>query len=519
MAGRYILALDEGSSSARAVLVDSFGHVVSDASEPIHAEYPRPGWVELDPFMLWNAALTSINRAMTKIDATAADIAAVGITTHRETCLIWNRKTGIPIHNAVMWMSKQTDDIIQQWSLEGMDDDIRRLTGVRNDSYFSAGKLAWILDNVPGSRRDAEAGLLAAGTVDTWLLWQLTEGRSHYTDPSSASRTAMFNIGSMKWDIDLCARYGIPTELLPEVLPSNSSFGYVAPGLLIGGGPDPIPITAVLADQQAGLYGQACFEEGAAKNTYGTAGVLTVNVGKRPRIIPGMTSSVAWQVGTTTTYEVEGVVFHSGQTLHWLRDKMGMIGSVEDSSAIAQSVSTNGGVYFVPAFAGLCDPYWDRNVRGAIVGLTLDTGAAHIVRAGIEAMAYQTRDNIVALERGGIRIQSLKVDGGAVSNDFLCQFQADVLGIAVERPHGLERTALGVAQLAGLGVGMWDSNTNLGQLSEIERVFEPLLSLDEREKLYSEWQDAVAAARSIPPARVSRSRPIAIPAAGLVAYR
>ena len=504
MAGKYVLALDEGSSSARAVLVDTNGQIVSESSAEITASYPRPSWVELDPTMLWDAARTSMDRAMAKAGATSADIAAVGITTHRESCLIWNRETGLPIYNAIMWMSKQTDDIVSQWSLDGMDDDIRRLTGVRNDSYFSAGKLAWILDQVPGARMDAEAGKLAAGTVDTWLLWNLTGGQSHATDPSSASRTAMYNIRELRWDEDLCARYGIPMKLLPEVLPSNSLFGHVESSLLSGTGSSAIPITAILADQQAGLFGQACFELGSAKNTYGTAGVLTVNVGEQPRIIPGMSSSIAWQVTDKAVYEVEGVVFHCGQTLQWLRDKLHIIDSVAHSANAAAALSDNGGVYFVPAFAGLCDPYWDRDVRAAIIGLTLDTGAEHIVRAGLEAMAYQTRDNVLALERGGLPIPSLRVDGGAISNDFLCQFQADLLGIPVERPRELERTALGVAQLAGIGVGMWSGQSDLSDAWRAERIFEPKISLDHREELYSGWQDAVAAARSIAPARISR---------------
>lgn len=504
MAGKYVLALDEGSTSARAVLVDTNRRVVSEYSVPITASYPRPSWVELDPTMLWDAARTSMRRAMAKADATSADIAAVGITTHRESCLIWNRETGVPIYNAIMWMSKQTDDIVSQWSLDGMDDDVRRLTGVRNDSYFSAGKLAWILNQVPGARMDAEAGKLAAGTIDTWLLWNLTGGKSHSTDPSSASRTAMYNIRELRWDEGLCARYGIPMKVLPEVLPSDSRFGYVESSLLVGAGSRPIPITAILADQQAGLFGQACFEVGSAKNTYGTAGVLTVNVGKHPRIIPGMSSSVAWQVADKAAYEVEGVVFHCGQTLQWLRDKMHIIDSVAHSASTAAALSDNGGVYFVPAFAGLCDPYWDRGVRAAIVGLTLDTGAEHIVRAGLEAMAYQTRDNVLALERGGITIPSLRVDGGAISNDFLCQFQADLLGIPVERPRELECTALGVAQLAGIGVGLWSGQSDLSSAWSAEKTFEPKISLDHREELYSGWQDAVAAARSIAPARPSR---------------
>lgn len=507
MAGRYVLALDEGSSSARAVLIDERGQTVSEAATPIQALFPQPTWVELDPATLWEAAESSIRQAMEKVGATALDIVAVGVTTHRETCLIWDRATGRPVYNALMWMSKQTDDIVARWSAEGMDDEIRRRTGLRNDSYFSAAKLAWILEHVPGVRDAAIEGKLAAGTVDTWLLWNLTAGKSHRTDPSAASRTAMFNIHEGVWDLELCAMYGIPPQLLPEVVASNSCFGFVDSTLLAGGREATIPVMAMLGDQQAGLYGQACLGPGAAKNTYGTAGVLTVNVGSEPVIIDGMTSSVAWKIDSDTTFEVEGVVFHSGQTLHWLRDNMRLIDSVDSSGAIAQTVPDNGGVYFVPAFAGLCDPYWDRQVRGAIVGLTLETGAAHVVRAGLEAMAYQTRDNVDALTRGGISVPSLKVDGGATRNDFLCQFQADILGIPVERPHGLERTALGVARLAGTGVGLWNGSTDLAGSWQLERVFEPMMSGDQREELYDGWKQAVAGARTIPPRRSSTSHP------------
>ena len=506
MAGRYVLALDEGSSSARAVLVDGDGTIISEASAPIEALHPQPSWVELDPATLCGAAKSSIQQALAKVDATAVDILAIGLTTHRESCLIWDRATGQPVYNALMWMSKQTDDIIARWTADGMDEEIRRRTGLRNDSYFSAGKLVWILENVPGVREAARTGSLAAGTVDTWLLWNLTGGKSHLTDPSAASRTAMFNIHEGTWDRELCARYGIPMELLPEIVPSNAHFGTLDPSILPRGSEATIPIMAMLGDQQAGLFGQACLGQGAAKNTYGTAGVLTVNVGSAPAIIDGMTSSVAWKIDGGTSYEAEGVVFHCGQTLHWLRDNMGMIDSIHESGAIAQTLQDNGGVYFVPAFAGLCDPYWDREVRGAIVGLTLDTGAAHVVRAGLEAMAYQTRDNVDALIRGGIDVPRLKVDGGAIGNDFLCQFQADLLGIPVERPHGLERTALGVARMAGIGIGLWNATTDMESSWKLERLFEPQISADHREYLYEGWTQAVAGARSI------RSRPLLVPA-------
>lgn len=497
---RYVLALDEGSSSARAVLVDLDGQTVAESSLPITPIFPRPEWVELDPAQLWGALEASIATTMEKAGATAADVAAVGLTTHRESCVIWNRATGRPVHNAIMWMSKQTDDIVRRWSAEGLDPEFRRRTGVRNDSYFSAGKIAWLLENVPGVREDAERGLLAVGTVDTWLLYNLTGGASHATDPSSASRTALLDIETATWDEELCGMLGIPVSLLPEVRPSNAWFGDLAPGILPGSSSRAVPVHAILGDQQAGLFGQACLEAGMAKNTFGTAGVLTVNVGDRPRIIDGMSSSVAWGVDDRITYEAEGVVFHSGQTIQWLRDQLGLFSYASQSESLAASVPDNGGVYMVPAFAGLCDPHWDRNARASIVGLTLESTAAHVVRAAIEAMAYQTRDNVDALVRGGVSIPSLRVDGGAVVNDVLCQFQADILGIPVERPHGLERTALGVAHLAGAGAGLWSVESIADRWSS-ERVFEPVMSADEREWLYEGWQNAVASTRALPSRR------------------
>jgi glycerol kinase len=499
MAGKWVLALDEGSSSARAVLFDTRGIAVADASEPITPLFPKPSWVELDPAQLWSALHNSILNAMAQVGAEAKDIAAVGITTHRETTVMWNRSTGQPIHNAVMWMSKQTDPIISRWSQQGLDPVFREKTGVRNDSYFSAGKIVWLLDNVPAAREAANKGDLAIGTPDTWLLWNLTGGASHKTDKSAASRTALLNVKTGDWDRDLIDTLGIPPSLLPELIDSNGEFGVVAEGVLPGRSGDPVPIRAVLGDQQAGLFGQACVHRGMAKNTFGTAGVLTVNVGPQPLLIDGMSTSVAWQFDGSLTCEAEGVVFHSGQTMQWLRDRLGLFSDTADTGAIAASVPGNGGVYMVPAFAGLCDPYWDRNVRAAIVGLQLDTDKAHIVRAGLESMAYQTWANVDALTRGGLTMRSLRVDGGAVANDWLCQFQADILGIPVERPVGIERTAHGVAHIAGSGVGLW-SLDDIAATWQVDRVFEPSLSHDQAEALRDGWRHAVEAARSLPPA-------------------
>jgi len=499
MSARYILSLDEGSSSARAVIFDDAGNLVSEASRTIDAHFPNPGWVELNPADLWNAPRDCIAEAMAQASLTANDIAAVGVTTHRETIVMWDRATGEPVHNAIMWMSKQTDDIIREWSARGLDDEFRSRTGVRNDSYFSAGKIAWLLRNVPGVRARAERGELAIGTPDVWLLWNLTGGTAHRIEPSAASRTALLNVHRAEWDVELCAMLDIPLSLLPELVSSDSHFGDLAPGVLPGSSAVPVPVTAILGDQMAGLYGQACLETGSTKNTFGTAGVLTANVGNTPAIMDGMSSSVAWKIGSDVTYEAEGVVFHSGQTIQWMRDKLHLFSSADEVEPLASRVADNGGVYVVPAFAGLCDPYWDRDVRAAILGLTLSTGVEHIARASIESLAYQTRDNVERLVAGGIAIPQLRVDGGATRNNLLCQFQADILGIPVARPVGLERTVLGIAHLAGVRAGFWGVRDIANRWS-LERLFEPQMSSDQRETLYVGWQNAVAAARSLPPA-------------------
>ena len=497
MSGNYILSLDEGSSSARAVIIDAEGRTVGEASRPIDAMYPNPGWVELSPADLWDAPKACIEQAMKTAKITAKDIAAVGVTTHRETIVMWDRKTGKPVYNAIMWMSKQTDEIVAEWSARGLDDEFRRRTGVRNDSYFSAAKIAWLLRHVPRARERAERGELAIGTPDVWLLWNLTGGTAHRVEASAASRTALLDINSARWDEELCQILGIPLSLLPEIVPSVGVFGELTEGVLPGKLAHSVPVTAMLGDQQAGLFGQACLEVGSAKNTFGTAGVLTVNVGTAPKVMDGMSSSVAWQLGDQVTYEAEGVVFHSGQTIQWLRDKLKLFSSTHEVESLAESVPNSAGVYLVPAFAGLCDPYWDGNVKAAIMGLTLESTSAHVARAGLESMAFQTRDNVDKLRAGGIAVPELRVDGGATKNNLLCQFQADILGVPVVRPVNPERTVLGIAHLAGSAVGMW-SVESISQRWILDRTFEPRMSADERESIYAGWQDAVAAARSMP---------------------
>lgn len=512
MTASLVMALDLGSTSARTVLVDAGGRFVAEARNPVVPIFPRPGWVELDPVALWQAQLDSMRRALAQAGASAVDVAAIGITSHRESAFAWDRRTGVPVHNAIMWMSKQTDPIVARWSATGLDAEVRARTGLNNDSYFTAPKLAWFTESVPGFADRARRGELAAGTVDTWLLWNLTGGRSHLTDHTQASRTALLNLADLDWDATLLTACGIAPELLPVVTASDARFGEVDPRLLEGDAGPAIPVTAILADQQAGLFGQACFTPGAAKNTYGTAGVLTVNVGDAPVLMDGLTTSVAWTVAGRTAFEAEGVVFSSGQTIDWLRDRLGLFAPGDDIEALALSVPDNGGVYLVPAFSGLCAPYWDRDARAAVVGLTLESGAAHVVRAGVEAIAYQTRDNVDTLVRDGVAVPELRVDGGACRNAMLCQFQADVLGIPVVRPDQLERTALGVAYLAGAGVGRWRMPDDVIASWTVDRVFEPQMGADQREALYGGWCAAVRQVRSAaaePPSRhaVSASAP------------
>ena len=502
MAGGYVLALDEGSTSARSVVVDARGGIVGECRAAVTWQHPRPGWVELDPVALWRSQLETATRVLHETGITATDLTAVAVTSHRETVLIWDRRTGEPVYNALVWISKQTDSIVARWQQAGLDPEFRRRTGLRNDSFFSAAKVAWLLDNVPDVRRRAEAGELACGTVDTWLVWNLTGGARHQTDHSCASRTALFDLAACRWDAELCALLDIPVALLPDATPSDADFGVTDPGLFGAA----VPIRAVMADQQAGMFGQACFGLGAAKNTFGTAGVLTVNSGASPWVAEGLTSSVAWTIRGATAYELEGVVFHSGQTLQWLRDNLRLFDDATDIETLAASVPDTGGVYIVPAFGGMCAPHWDRAAKASMVGLTLDSNHAHIVRAGLEAMVYQTCDVIDSLTASGIDLPDLKVDGGAAGNDLLCQLLADFTDLPIRRPAALERTALGVAFVAGLGTGLWSHQDDIEALWNCERVFTPAITADERGSRLAGWRDAID--RTLPTRRnAHRSTP------------
>lgn len=493
MGAPLVMALDEGSSSARTVLVDLAGTVVAEAHAPVAWNRPRPGWVELDPVALWQTQLSTMAEVLARSGAAASDVVALGVTSHRETLVVWERQTGRPLHDAVVWISNQTDGVVKRWSDQGFDGEFERRTGLRNDSFFSAAKLAWLLEEVPGLRPGGETGKYLAGTIDSWLVWNLTGGRSHLTDHSCASRTALFNLASRTWDAELCGLLDIPVRMLPDALASDSCFGTVAADVLPGILPEGIPVSGVVADQQASMFGQACFDIGSGKQTFGTAGVLCLNSGPTPLLVPGLTSSVGWTVRGETSYELEGVAFHSGQTLHWLRDSFGLIGADDRIEDMIQAVPDTGGVYLVPAMGGLCAPYWDRTARATIVGLGMDSRREHLVRAAVEAMAYQVVDSIEALRACNTPVTTLKVDGGAAGNDLLCQFLADVSGLPIDRPVGRERTALGAAYIAGIGQGLWSGPADVSESWRLDRTFVPSMSEDRRDELYTGWRHAVDA--------------------------
>lgn len=481
----YILAIDTGSSSCRAVVVTPEGTVVADGRGSVPWKFPKPSWVEMDPHELWNVTRNAITDAVSKVNA--ADIVGVGITSHRESVVMWDRKTGEPVHDVVVWISQQTDDIVKRWDAEGLEPMFEARTGLRNDSFFSAAKVVWLLENVPGLRERAERGEIALGTVDTWILWNLTGGEAHATDHSCASRTALFNLEQLNWDTEICARLNIPMSLFATALPSDGEFGHVSADLL----PHRPPVRAVIADQQAGMFGQACIEAGSAKNTFGTAAVLTFNTGTKPVLVPGLTASVGWTVQGTTAYEAEGVVFHSGQTLSWLKDSLGITPGDQSIDHIAASIPNTGGVYIVPAFGGMCSPHWNRHIRTSISGMSLETGKAHVIRAAVEAMVYQTVDILRIQGLGALAVSSLKVDGGGSQSDWLCQFLADIGNIEVVRPRELERTALGCAFIAGIALGIWKNHADAASTWSVDKTFEPRMVADERESLYAGWQGAL----------------------------
>ena len=487
----YVIALDQGTTSSRAVLVDRRGRLVDAVQNPFPQIFPQPGWVEHDPRDILSSQLGALTELLIQNGLGPADIDSIGITNQRETTVVWNRETGVPVCNAIVWQCRRTADIIEKLTGDpAIAQEVTRKTGLIPDPYFSASKIKWILDNVPGAREDAEAGRLAFGTVDSWLIWTLTHGMVHATDVTNASRTMLFDIHEMRWDPWLLDLFGIPASMLPEVRPSSADFGVTAnPGVLEG-----IPIRGVAGDQQAALFGQCCFAPAQAKNTYGTGCFLLLNTGSEAcASTHGLVTTIAAAApGEGPVYALEGSVFMAGALIQWLRDEVGLISSAAESEELARSVDDTAGVHVVPAFTGLGAPYWDSQARGAILGLTRGANRAHIVRAALESLAFQVADLVGAMEAdAGFPFREMHVDGGASANDFLMQFQSDILGCELHRPACLETTALGAAYLAGLSTGFWKDTAELSALRENEKDFAPQMDGQLRDKLLHDWRDAV----------------------------
>ena len=487
----YILAIDQGTTSSRAIAFDQAGNIVQTAQKEFAQHFPQPGWVEHDANEIWTSVGSVIGEVLAKL--TAKKIAAVGITNQRETTVVWDKTTGEPVYNALVWQSRQTVHICEEWKRRGHDETVRQKTGLLIDAYFSASKIRWLLDNVPGAKAKADNGQLLFGTVDTWLVWKLTRGSVHATDCTNASRTMLYNIHEQKWDAELLEMFGIPASMLPDVRSSSEVYGHTT--LAFGGAE--IPIAGIAGDQQAALFGQACFEPGTAKNTYGTGCFMLMNTGtKAVASQHGLLTTIAWNIGGQVEYALEGSIFVAGSAVQWLRDGLRILAQSSESETLATSLESSGGVYVVPAFVGLGTPYWDSEVRGAMFGLTRGITREHVVRATLESIAYQTKDVLEAMQRdAGIRLKSLRVDGGAVANNFLMQFQSDVMGVPVVRPVVNETTALGAAYLAGLAVGYWKDRLEIAERWRADRTFTPQMPASQAEALHSGWQNAVAAAR------------------------
>ena len=491
---KFVLALDQGTTSSRSILFGRDGRAVASAQREFPQIYPQPGHVEHDPEAIWATQLQTAKDTLAKAGATAGDIAAIGVTNQRETTVIWDRTTGRPVANAIVWQSRITADICAKLKADGTEAVFRRKTGLVVDAYFSGTKIKHLLDTVSGLRAKAERGDVLFGTIDSFLLWRLSGGRLHVTDPSNASRTLLFNIHTGQWDDELLKLLDVPRAMLPEVRSSSEVYGTTDTNLFGGA----IPLAGDAGDQQAATFGQCCLEPGSAKNTYGTGCFLLMNTGSRPvESNAGLLTTVAWKIGGETTYALEGSVFIAGAAVQWLRDGLGLIAKASDIEALAASVPDNGGVYFVPALSGLGAPYWDPHARGTIVGLTRGSTKAHLARAALEAMAYQTRDVLDAMQRdAGVPLAELKVDGGASANNLLMQFQSDILPARVRRPVVQETTALGAAYLAGLAVGYWTDREDLRRNWALDREFIPDREAGSRERLYANWQRAVERSRN-----------------------
>ena len=484
---KYILALDQGTSSSRAIVFDHEGRVRSTAQMEFTQHFPQPGWVEHDPMEIWSSEAAVIAEAISKIGIGGPDIAAIGITNQRETTIVWDAETGVPVYNAIVWQDRRTSEFCDSLKERGLTDKIREKTGLIIDAYFSGTKIKWILDNVPGARDRARAGKLRFGTVDSWLVWQLTKGTVHVTDVTNASRTMLFNINTLSWDNEMLELLDIPASMLPEVRSSSEVYGYTKTTIFAHA----VPIGGIAGDQQAALFGQMCTEPGSVKNTYGTGCFLLMNTGRKPILSRNnLLTTIAWKIGDEVNYALEGSIFVGGSVVQWLRDGLGIIRSSSEIEALAASVEDNGGVYFVPALTGMGAPYWDQYAHGVICGITRGTTAAHIARAALEGIAFQTMDIVDAMSRdAGVQLSELKVDGGASRNNLMMQFQADVLGTAVIRPQVTETTAMGACYLAGLAVGYWGSLEEIKSQWLVERKFTP--SGADVSALKAGWADAI----------------------------
>ncbi|MGN1156138.1 MAG: glycerol kinase GlpK [Agathobacter sp.] len=487
--GKYIMALDAGTTSNRCILFDETGNICSMAQKEFRQMFPNPGWVEHDAKEIWSTQLGVAVEAMNMINAKAEDIAGIGITNQRETAIVWNKETGEPVYNAIVWQCRRTSDLADALKAKGLEEKYRKKTGLIIDAYFSATKIKWILDNVEGARKQAEEGKLLFGTVETWLIWKLTAGKVHVTDYSNASRTMLFNINTLEWDKEILEELNIPECMLPTPVPSSQIYGYTDPAFF---GAE-IPIAGAAGDQQAALFGQTCFYEGEAKNTYGTGCFLLMNTGEKPVYSKnGLVTTIAWGLDGKVNYALEGSIFVAGAAIQWLRDGMRMIDSAADSEYMATKVKGTHGCYVVPAFTGLGAPHWDQYARGTIVGITRGTNKNHIIRATLESIALQVCDVIDAMKAdAGIEVRALKVDGGASANNFLMQFQADMIDAPVNRPACVETTAMGAAYLAGLAVGYWSSKEDVLKNQQLDRVFTPNMDEEERKQKRKGWNKAV----------------------------
>jgi glycerol kinase len=491
----YVLAIDQGTTGTKVLIFDHDANIKALAYSEFTQYYPKPGWVEHDAEEIWKVSIRLVAEAIAKADIRASEIKAIGITNQRETSIMWERSTAKPVGRAIVWQDRRTAGICDQLKAEGLEDTFRRRTGLVLDAYFSGTKVKWLLENIDGLKRRAENGEIAFGTIDSWLVWKLTGGRAHITDYSNASRTLMYNIEDLRWDTELLEILGVPEAILPEVKPSSYVYGHTDPSVFFG---ESIAVAGIAGDQQAALFGQACYGEGLAKNTYGTGSFILLNTG-RERVLSreGLLTTIAWGIGDDPVeYALEGAIFITGAAVQWLRDGLGIIGAAAETESLAQSLASNEGVYFVPALVGLGAPHWDAYARGAITGITRGTTRAHLARAALESMCYQTRDVVEAMEQAsGISLKEIRADGGAVSNSFLMQFQADILGVPVEVPQITETTSLGAAYLAGLAVGFWESREELDAKWRAARRYEPQMNEAERGRLYNRWLKAVERAK------------------------